>query len=651
MPVSLSEIAQPVRELQAAVRALERAAKPLELPGIAGREWYELLSMKLVPQLSEDAFLVVAVVGGTNIGKTVVFNHIAGSRASATSPLASGTRHPTCLVPDGFDERHDLASLFPGFELRPSESPDDALRDCDRHLLFWRTERSLPENLLALDTPDIDSEVRINWERADQVRRSADVLVAILTQQKYNDAAVKEFFRRAAEEDKAVVIVFNQTQLPDDEEYWPLWVGTFCEETGIRPEHVYLAPYDRRAAEENRLPFFERTWPYNGAGDPGDVPSPSPSHGNDSPRDLLADLSRLRFDEIKLRTLEGSLDRLLDPHEGVPAYLREIEDRSHDFRRATELLSAHELAEIDSWPEAPSALLITEIRRWWASQREGWTAGVHGFYNAVGRGLTWPMRAARERWQGETVAPIERYRRQEWSAILDAVEKVYSKLTWMRELGNPLLRPRLETMLSGTSRAELLHKLEERHQQVDLEEELHDVVVREMGTFRAESPQSFEFFRKLDSIAAAARPATSVVLFVTGFGPVGHAVTPVLADTALQSLVHVVGDVAGGTVAAAVGETAISGTAGTSVGYLEARFRKLHAAFTARRAAWLAGLLKEHLLGSLPEELQEAAEISSRAEFERVRELTREVRELTMRGRHVHEAAPLHRVDGSANGR
>lgn len=656
MSRALSAVARPVRELQRAVRALERAARPLELPGLAGREWYELLSMKLAPQLSEDAFLVVAVVGGTNIGKTVVFNHIAGSRASATSPLASGTRHPTCLAPVGFDQRHDLASLFPGFELRPSQSPDDALRDCDRHLLFWRTERSLPENLLVLDTPDIDSEVRINWERADQVRRCADVLVAVLTQQKYNDAAVKEFFRRAAEEDKAVVIVFNQTQLPDDEAYWPMWVGTFCEETGIRPEHVYLAPYDRRAAEENRLPFYERAWPQaaslsgedEGSAERSDdsavagsaASSPSRSAPpEEQPRNLLADLSRLRFDEIKLRTLEGSLERLLDRREGLPSYLREIEDRSHDFRRATELLSAHELAEIDSWPEAPTALLVAEIRRWWASQREGWAAGVHGFYNALGRGLTWPVRAVRERWQGETVSPIERYRQQEWSAILDAVEKVYGKLTWMRELGNPLLRPRLEALLSGTSRAELLRRLEGLHQQVDLEQELRELVAAEMGMFRADSPQAFEFFRKLDSVAAAARPATSVVLFVTGFGPVGHAVTPVLADTALQSLVHVVGDVAGGTVAAAVGETAISGTAGTSVGYLEARFRKLHMAFTGRRAAWLAGLLKEHLLGTLPEELQQAAEISSGVEFAHVRELTRELRESTRTGRQAQEVA------------
>lgn len=638
MSRSLSEIAEPVRRLHVAVRELERAAQPLEVPGLERREWYELLSNKLVPQLSDEAFLVVAVVGGTNIGKTVVFNHIAGSRASATSPLASGTRHPTCLVPQGFDESHDLAALFPDFDLRPSENPDDALQDTDEHLLFWRSEPSLPDNLLVLDTPDIDSEVRVNWERADQIRRCADVLVAILTQQKYNDAAVKEFFRRAAAEDKLVVIVFNQVQLPEDEEYWPLWVGTFCDETGVMPEHVYLAPYDRRAAEENRLPFYERPWPQvNGGVVSGE--STDTRSTNSQPRDLLTDLSQLRFAEIKLQTLEGSLRQLLDPSEGIPAYLRELEQQSEEFRRATELLSAHELAEIDTWPPVPNALLVAAIRQWWGTQREGWTARVHGFYNTLGKGLTWPVRFVRERWQDEALSPLERYRRQEWAAILDAVEKVYKKLTWMQELGNPLLRPRLEQLLSGTSRAELLQTIEREHEQVDLEEELRELVNREMATFRTDSPQSFEFFRRLDSIAAAARPATSVVLFVTGFGPVGHAVTPVLADTALQSLIHVAGDVAGGTVAAAVGETAISGTASTSVGYLEARFRKLHVAFTAHRAAWLARLLKEHLLGTLPEELQRAAEIGGGNELARVRELTHEINRLLKADRHAQEVA------------
>ena len=46
-----------------------------------------------------DVPLVAAVVGGTNIGKSAVFNQLAGDNASAVSPLAAGTKHPVCLGP------------------------------------------------------------------------------------------------------------------------------------------------------------------------------------------------------------------------------------------------------------------------------------------------------------------------------------------------------------------------------------------------------------------------------------------------------------------------------------------------------------------------------------------------------------------------
>ena len=224
----------------------------------------------------------------------------------------------------------------------------------------------------------------------------------------------------------------------------------------------------------------------------------------------------------------------------------------------------------------------------------GWTAHVHGFYNAVGRGLLWPVRAAQGYVRGETKTPLERYREQEWEAILVAVEKVYDKLTWMSEIGNPLLRPRLDEILSGTSRSQLLRTIEAAHREVNLESGLHELVAEQLGGFREESPQYYEFFRKLDALAAAARPATSVVLFIAG-GPMGHALT----EAAGQSVVQVAGEVAGGTVAAAVGETAISGTTASGVGYLEARFRRLHVALH-RGAGRLARATAEGSICSAP---------------------------------------------------
>jgi len=606
MTISFSECASSVEQLHQALQMLEDRSSVLRLEKLRTSEWFQLLEQKLLPQMTDSAFLVAAVVGGTNLGKSVVFNHLAETRASATSPLASGTKHPVCLVPSGFEETRSLAGVFPGFELRDWSSADAALDDIEQDVLFWRHSEEMPANLLVLDTPDIDSDARINWDRADKIRRSADVLIAVLTQQKYNDAAVKEFFRRAAAENKFVLVVFNQVHLPDDEDYWPLWMKTFCDETGIRPEFLYLARHDRQAAESNSLPFIERSWPAN----PEEA---GQAEGNN--RQLNSDLSTLRFGEIKLRTLRGSLDVLTEPN-GAEAFLKLVANRSGEYRSAAELLSTHKLAEIENWPGVPTTVLVQKIREWWQGQREGWSANVHNFYNALGIGIVSGWRFMTEKVSGPQIEPLDQYHQDEWKSILDVVDEVYSRLNWFRDLGNPLLQPKLTELLGATTRQELLDKLRTEHEACELETQVEQLVSAELEAFREESPTFYRSLRKLDTVAAAFRPATSIALFVTGFGPFGHAVGQIAAETAVSSAVAVAGDVAAGGVTAAVGETWLASGASTGAAMLEAHFRKIHEQFTAGRANWLAHLLQENLLGTLPEELISAATIAESEEFQ-----------------------------------
>ena len=84
---------------------------------------------------------------------------------------------------------------------------------------------------MLVDAPDVDSDVTVNWQRARAIRQTADVLIALLTQQKYNDAAVKQFFRAAVEADKPIIVIFNFCDLEADRDYWPQWLARFCAET------------------------------------------------------------------------------------------------------------------------------------------------------------------------------------------------------------------------------------------------------------------------------------------------------------------------------------------------------------------------------------------------------------------------------------
>jgi hypothetical protein len=205
---------------------------------------------------------------------------------------------------------------------------------------------------------------------------------------------------------------------------------------------------------------------------------------------------------------------------------------------------------------------------------------------------------------------------------------VYEKLTFVAQLGNDVLRPRLDRILAGAPRAAVLSEIAAAHKQVDFEQVLNQMVSAELVDFRTASPGHYEFFRKLDQAAAAARPVTSVVLFLTGFAPVGHALTPVITDTALQGIFHVAGDVAGGTISAALGDAVISGGAATGAGYLEAKFRRMHSAFAAGRAAWLAEQLGRHVLGALPQEIQRAAGLSEHPSFRAANTAIHDLRKL-----------------------
>lgn len=608
---ALHELGGLVQQLGQSLTRLEQAAQPLQLPALDGREWYDLLQRKLLPQLQDDAYLVVAVVGGTNIGKSVVFNHIAGFRASASSPLASGTKHPVCLVPHGFAEHHDLAAIFPSFELRPWSSGDEALLEIPSHCLFWRSHECVPNNLVILDTPDVDSDAPINWQRADAVRQSADVLVAVLTQQKYNDAAVKQFFRKAAAEDKAAIIVFNQVELPDDEEYWPIWLTTFCTETGLHPEYVYLAPNNRKAAEAIALQFDERPWPIDSArSQPADI---TPVRGS-----LAEVLSRLRFAEIKLRTLSGSLQFVLNPDHGAPAYLDQIRGRSRQFREAAGLFLRRSMIQRADWPVPPNAMLIDEMWGWWRQHREAWTAGIHGFYARVGGAVRSGVRAVRTRMGYVAPDPVAEYREQEWNAIVRVLQNLYEQLQIITTLDNPLLTERLSSLLGGTTRETVLTQLQRDHERFDFAALIQELVQTEMEWLRTERQPLFELLRKVDGASAVFRPVITIGFALGG----GVGAEHLLIHAATQTLTHVAVDASAAAATTMAGEVAAAAATGM-VGQAKASLLRLHEKFKQRREAWLLDQLRLHLLGGLLADLEGGATVAESTAFHEVGNLLR----------------------------
>jgi hypothetical protein len=613
-PPDYSCLAEQIACLEQTLRQLAAAAAPAGVAGLDGREWFALLAKKLVPQVQLPPLLVAALVGGTNIGKSAIFNHLAGENASAVTPLAAGTKHPVCLVPPAAADPQLLRRLFASFVLYPWKTPEDPLAEAEEDRLFWRIGQRMPPRLLLLDAPDVDSDVPVNWQRAKVIRQAADVLIAVLTQQKYNDAAVKQFFRFAAEADKPILVIFNQCDLHADREYWPEWLKTFRGQIGATPEYVYVAPHDREAAEQLRLPFYN-------VGSDGD-------QDPDIPADLRQELAALHFDAIKVRTLRGALRTLVDSRRGIPAYLREVRAAAESFAVAADVLSTQEMARID-WPALPVGILVEEIRAWWDTARQPWSRRIHGFYRGLGQVVLWPVRRTWAQITGPAADPLALFRQQERSAVLTAVENLFRELERLEQVGNETLRPRLQQLLRGHARAELLERVQSAHENLPAVDEDYRRFLRgELDAWRSANPRPVRFLQSLDHLAAVARPAITVGLFFTGLHFAGDLAGQVTAHAASQTAAHlateaaITGGVTGG------GEALVS-TTSEGIRHAAARlFYNLQSQYARRRAAWLAAWLEQELLGDLLADLRRGAALPESDPFREIERLLGELKGL-----------------------
>ena len=186
-------------------------------------------------------------------------------------------------------------------------------------------------------------------------------------------------------------------------------------------------------------------------------------------------------------------------------------------------------------------------------------------------------------------------------------------------MGNVILRPRLELLLKGRSRAELLASVKAAHRKLPpLDESYREFLRQELDAWCEENPGAVRFIRHLDHAAAVARPAITVTLAVSGWmlagGLVEEAAVHATAHTAgeLATEAAITGGITGG------GEAIVS-TTGEGLRHAAGqKFRRLQDRYARRRAAWLAGWLEEELLGDLLTELRRGAEVPHSEAFQEV---------------------------------
>lgn len=194
---------------------------PVFLDGTPGRaEWLErhdrcrrLFTTRLARDraLAGDGPVSVVLAGGTNVGKSTIFNALCGEPVSASSPLARGTKQAV-LWGKASDRRVlERPGALSGYTALECDDPQVALDGAAGRqvLVRWHAAAGW-EGIALFDTPDIDSAFEANRRVAEDFCWGADVLVFVTSAEKYHDEVGVDFLAEAVRLGKRVVVVPNK---------------------------------------------------------------------------------------------------------------------------------------------------------------------------------------------------------------------------------------------------------------------------------------------------------------------------------------------------------------------------------------------------------------------------------------------------------
>jgi hypothetical protein len=208
-------------------------------------DWEDLLTYKLVPHLAGEGCLVVAVAGGTNTGKSTVFNLLLGRDISPVRSTAAATCRPLLAANQRRYEECLSGKLVPEFAPRRLDEPESLVqRDSPASTLYVVREDRLPDRMVLLDTPDVDSIDRQNWDVAEHLRAAGDVLVAIVTGEKYKDDRVVQFFRSAHGSGRLILPLMNKANPEDDFAIARAQLEEFQRDVGADRATCFVVPHD-----------------------------------------------------------------------------------------------------------------------------------------------------------------------------------------------------------------------------------------------------------------------------------------------------------------------------------------------------------------------------------------------------------------------
>ncbi len=156
--------------------------------------------------------LQIALLGPTQVGKSTVANLLLGRVAAEVSPLAGFTIHPQGFAVGAPDGDEWAGAHFEGWQ---RVSPPELSRErVDQFVLQRQPDARplVPHAHVIWDTPDFDSlRARSYLPSVFRVAALADLLVLVLSREKYSDLAVWETLQLLAPLQRPLLVCLNKT--------------------------------------------------------------------------------------------------------------------------------------------------------------------------------------------------------------------------------------------------------------------------------------------------------------------------------------------------------------------------------------------------------------------------------------------------------
>lgn len=207
--------------------------------------WTPLLDCKLAGADTGPASLIVSIAGGTNTGKSTLFNLLLNGEVSAVRSTAAATCRPLAAMNPALAEACLAGRVLPGFAPQRAGHAEQTLdRDLDAETLLVTATAAVPEGFVFMDTPDVDSIDRANWGIANRLRAASDVVVAVLTAEKYQDDKVIQFFREAHALGRVVLPVMNKADSANGYEVARAQLAEFIKATHLVQPPCFVVEHD-----------------------------------------------------------------------------------------------------------------------------------------------------------------------------------------------------------------------------------------------------------------------------------------------------------------------------------------------------------------------------------------------------------------------